>query len=324
MMILYTLSIVPLNVRNHKSSSLLALVLNNSAPNNVSSTDSSRLYPVHWIVIDIPLMIYMLYVAIVLFQELYQLGRLIHLLRRKHPGSSSLHINPNSNNCYGALLIVYGIFTLVSYPLYHTNNIAAHIPQIIGLVLGWVFLMFFTRAWKPFSIFTVIMQSAFVDIARFAVMYIVILVPFSAAMTILFQSASEDHSFSDLHRSLLEMFQLTLGLTDIDTKDATYPELAILVYISYLTMTYVLLLNMVIAVLSDTCSRVTSNRQSQWHLQKLGIILSIETRVPQNKRLNIGMQADADKTKSPNRHYKAERIKSKYLKVTSMIDPMTD
>ena len=186
-MILYTLSIVPLNVRNHKSSSLLALALNNSAPNNVSSTDSSsRLYPVHWIVIDIPLMIYMLYVAIMLFQELYQLGRLIHLLRRKHPGSSSLHFNPNSNNCYRALLILYGIFTLVSYPLYHTNNIAAHIPQIISLVLGWVFLMFFTRAWKPFSIFTVIIQSVFIDIARFAVMYIVILVPFSAAMTILF------------------------------------------------------------------------------------------------------------------------------------------
>ena len=185
--------------------------------------------------------------------------------------------------------------------------------------------MFFTRAWKPFSIFTVIMQSAFVDIARFAVMYIVILVPFSAAMTILFQSASEEHSFSDLHRSLLEMFQLTLGLTDIDTNDATYPELAILAYISYLTITYILLLNMVIAVLSDTCSRVTSSRQSQWHLQKLGIILFIETRLPQKKRLNIGRQAgDSDKTKSPNRHNKAERIKSKYLKVTSMIDPMTD
>ena len=263
MMILYTLAIVPLDVsRGRKAASLLAIVLFDSNKN--STRESSALFPQNWLVVDIFLMLYMIYAGYILVQELYQVGRLVYLVVGLRKATAwSLAFNPVGDGCYRGLLIFYGIFTLISYPLYYDNKAAAHTPQILGLILGWSFLMFFSRGWKIFSFFTVIIQSAFLDIGRFALMYMTLLIPFSAAMSILFQFSSEVPEFSSFQKSQLTMFQLTLGLSEVDVEiGATQPGTAVVVYLSYLTMTYILLLNMVIAMLSDTCSRVSSNRQS--------------------------------------------------------------
>ena len=47
---------------------------------------------------------------------------------------------------------------------------------------------------------------------------------------------------------------------------------------------------MIIALLSETCSRVSTNRESQWHLQKLGIILYIEFRLLHKHRKVCGRE----------------------------------
>ena len=280
-----------------------------------------------------------------LIQELYQLGRLIKLVVKDKSPAWSGHVNPFGDSCYRGLLIFYGIFTLASYPPYYANSIVTHVPQTIGIVLGWAFLMFFTRAWKPFSYFTVIIQSAFVDIARFALMYLMMLIPFSAAMSILFQFSSVVPEFSTMQSSLLTMFQLTLGLSEVDvTEGATYPGMALVLYIAYLAMTYILLLNMVIALLSDTCNRVASNRKKQWHLQKLAIILFIEARLHPKFRSKIGSKRKTKKLTQiasqhdsevpltmlrehhPNEHRHPGSVKRKrsYLQVTSLVDPTSD
>ena len=338
MMILYTLAIVPLDVsRGPKAASLLAIVLIDSDKN--STKESSALFPQNWLVVDIFLMLYMIYTGYILAQELYQLSRLVYLVVVCKAPAWSLAFNPVGDGCYRALLIFYGIFTLISYPLYYNNKTAAHTPQIFGLILGWSFLMFFSRGWKIFSFFTVIIQSAFLDKGRFALMYVTLLIQISAAMSILFQFSSEVPEFSNFQKSLLTMFQLTLGLSEVDVKiGATQPGMAVVVYLSYLTMTYILLLNMVIALLSDTCSRVASNRQCQWHLQKLGIILFIESRLLPRHRSQIGVpaekkvaQIESQEDSTLARGVTRNRVSPinisrprDYMKVTSIIDPKTE
>ena len=279
MMVLNTYALMPLRTESQQTSvSILSLLQSTANPANTSTTeghDTSHSYaafPANLIVTDIFLAVYLVYVAYILGQEIYQFVR--------HSPRRSSFINPVADVYYRFVLIAYGLTTLVSYPFYYTNHPGSHIPQSLGLVFGWAFLIIFTRGMKPFSFFTVIMQAAFVDIMRFSVVYILILIPFSAAFTILFQFSDTHPEFSSFWYSLFALFQLTLGLLEVDiSSGASFLALSYTLYITFLTLAYVLLLNMVIALLSDTCSPISSNRQSQWHLQKLGIILFIETRL---------------------------------------------
>ena len=294
MMTLYTIAIMPYEDQP-KLSTLQAMI------NDVSnSTVPFDLFPSKFAVVDAFLAIYLIYIGYVLVQEIYQLI--------KRPPALSQFFNPVGNFYYRALLILYGGFTLASYPAYYANSLAMHVPQTIGLILGWAFLMFFTRGVKGFSYFTVIMQTAFEDIARFVVVYLVILIPFSAAMTIIFQF-SDMTEFNTFWNSLLSMFKLTLGLLETDfSQGSHYPGLANTLYIAFLAVAYILLfVEYGDCIALCTCSQVSANRQSQWYLQKLGIILLIECRLlpatrsypGQSKKFRVRQVAGQEKSCVP-------------------------
>ena len=202
--------------------------------------------------------------------------------------------NPVGDMYYRILLFLFGLSAVSSFIISYTSqDYGGAVLQSTTLIFGWTFLMFFTRAIKIFSFFTVIIQAALVDIARFFSIYLLVLIPFSAAMTIVFRTSDSTTvaEFSSFWSSSLSMFQLTLGLLELDVAQGnSYPEWALVLYISFLAMAYILLLNMIIALLSETCSRVSTNRESQWHLQKLGIILYIEFRLLHKHRKVCGRE----------------------------------
>ena len=253
--------------------------------------------------------LHLAYAVFMFCQEIYQL-----IVR--HPAISQL-TNPVGDTYYRALLILFGISTVISFSLHYYDQSASPIPRCCELIFGWAFLMFFTRGIKTFSFFTVIMQAAFGDLLRFFIVYSVILVPYSAAMTIIFQNpGSITVEFANFWSSLFSMFQLTIGLIELDvTNGSNYPELALILFITFLAMAYILLLNMVIALLSETCSRVSSNRQSQWHLQKLGIILYIESRLLPRHRKVCGSWQDVKlfHPDSPHNQHTPRGIKQQLL-----------
>ena len=231
--------------------------------------------------------------------------------------------NPVGDLYYRILLFFFGLSAVSSFIISFTSqDYGGAVLQSTTLIFGWTFLMFFTRAVKIFSFFTVIIQAALVDITRFLSIYLLVLIPFSAAMTIVFHTSDSTTvaEFSTFWSSLLSMFQLTLGLLELDVAQGTsYPELALLLYVSFLAMAYILLLNMIIALLSETCSRVSTNRQSQWHLQKLGIILFIEFRLLDKHRKVCGTKKEF-KLELPVLKSQDKPIKNRlYMEIKSLI-----
>jgi hypothetical protein len=68
-----------------------------------------------------------------------------------------------------------------------------------------------------------------------------------------------------------------LGLGDIEfLNQARIPGLAITLYVIFVILTYVLLMNSLIAMMSQTCALVLQDRYSQWRLQQLSVILFME------------------------------------------------
>lgn len=72
-------------------------------------------------------------------------------------------------------------------------------------------------------------------------------------------------SFSD---AVLELFKLTIGLGDLNIQqNSTYPILFLFLLITYVILTFVLLLNMLIALMGETVENVSKESERIWRLQ---------------------------------------------------------
>ncbi|RUS70451.1 hypothetical protein EGW08_021789 [Elysia chlorotica] len=152
-------------------------------------------------------------------------------------------------------------------------------PMVLALLFGWWFSTFFLRPFKKFSFFTVMLIKVLVgDMLRFFSIIIIALISFTMAMHILFlNSESLPKEFESWPLACLTMFKLMLGLSDLEILEHADPVwLAVTLFVIYVLLTYVLLINSLIAMMSSTCSEIAGQKSNQWKMQRLSVILFIE------------------------------------------------
>ena len=67
---------------------------------------------------------------------------------------------------------------------------------------------------------------------------------------------------------MLELFKLTIGLGDLNIQqNSKYPILFLFLLITYVILTFVLLLNMLIALMGETVENVSKESERIWRLQ---------------------------------------------------------
>lgn len=67
---------------------------------------------------------------------------------------------------------------------------------------------------------------------------------------------------------LLDLFKLTIGMGDLDMVSRTqYPAVFLILLVTYIILTFVLLLNMLIALMGETVSQVSKESKKIWKLQ---------------------------------------------------------
>ncbi|XP_061326216.1 transient receptor potential cation channel subfamily V member 2 isoform X3 [Pezoporus flaviventris] len=75
----------------------------------------------------------------------------------------------------------------------------------------------------------------------------------------------------------LELFKITIGMGDLDFQEhARFRYFVMLLLLLFVIITYVLLLNMLIALMSETVTDISSYSKSVWKLQRAIAILEIE------------------------------------------------
>ncbi|GFN82832.1 transient receptor potential cation channel subfamily v member 3-like [Plakobranchus ocellatus] len=157
-------------------------------------------------------------------------------------------------------------------------------PLVLALLLGWWFCTFFLRPFRIFSFFSVmLMKVLFGDMLRFFSIILIELVSFTLVIHLLFQNNinSPPEEFQDLGSSFMTMFKLMLGLVDLNLLHKANPAwLATALFVIYILLTYVLLINSLIAMMSITCSEIKGERDNQWKIQRLSVILFLEKLLP--------------------------------------------
>lgn len=80
-----------------------------------------------------------------------------------------------------------------------------------------------------------------------------------------YPSCRDSETFSAF---LLDLFKLTIGMGDLEMlSSAKYPVVFILLLVTYIILTFVLLLNMLIALMGETVGQVSKESKHIWKLQ---------------------------------------------------------
>lgn len=75
-------------------------------------------------------------------------------------------------------------------------------------------------------------------------------------------------SYNDIRFTTLEMFKFTIGMGNLEFTDhVQYEEVFYVLLILYIVLTYILMLNMLIALMGHTVERISKDSENIWNLQ---------------------------------------------------------
>ncbi|XP_060581020.1 transient receptor potential cation channel subfamily V member 4-like [Ruditapes philippinarum] len=169
---------------------------------------------------------------------------------------------------------------------------------IFVVIIGWYLTLFFLQTFKAFSIFSVLIQRAIVDMLKFALVMTFLLVAFSVAMYMIMQGVETDEDdFDFFSTTLFKMLTIMLGIGELGVLfQARQPYLAIFVFVLFVLLTTILLLNALIAIMSNSCTDLMSNYGGEvaaklhCRLQKLSAILFLEGCFPNFLCKEVGVE----------------------------------
>lgn len=145
---------------------------------------------------------------------------------------------------------------------------------VFTLIFGWYFMLYFAPIRKEIVSFTYMIKAGFwEDFVPFAYVYFCLLISFTTSMYMLFRGTDGADDFETFGSSLLAMFKLGVGLNDIGMlNQSRIPELAYTLFVVYVVLSFIQLLNALIAVMSDTFSAVHVDRNSLVLYNKLKMV----------------------------------------------------
>ncbi|XP_043355447.1 transient receptor potential cation channel subfamily V member 2-like isoform X6 [Dermochelys coriacea] len=201
--------------------------------------------------------------------------------------------NVFSDGCIEVFLLLQAISLLLSAVLYIVGS-EDYVPMMVfSLLLGWVNMLYYTRGFQWTGIYCVMIQKTILrDLLRFLMVYVIFLFGFAAALVTLTgdapptsqnKSVTQDDGdkghvvYSGLLSTSLELFKFTIGMGDLVFQEhVKFKYFVMLLLLLFVILTYILLLNMLIALMSETVTSVSGYSNNVWKLQRAIAILEIE------------------------------------------------
>ncbi|KAM4627088.1 transient receptor potential cation channel subfamily V member 1-like isoform 1-T1 [Polymixia lowei] len=224
--------------------------------------------------------------------------------KRKPPSIKALHLDGFNE----ILFFLQATLLLICAVLYICGRSEYVGPLVLSLALAWVNILYYSRGSKHMGMYNVMMQRMILgDLLRFLFVFAVFLFGFSAAVVTLI----EDHpnqklangtmaprrrsgfqsfqcqrpTYNNIRFTTLEMFKFTIGMGDLEFTDhVQYKEVFYILLISYIVLTYILLLNMLIALMGNTVEKISRESEDIWRLQRALTILDLERTLPRTLR----------------------------------------
>ena len=183
------------------------------------------------------------------------------------------------NGPYRLVNIAFSYFVMEWFFMYIFKKPDQDLALAMALLLGWVYVLFFTRGCRVTCRFSIMIQKMFFrDLIYFLTVYGIILIAFSFAMNSLF--THQHNADNTISRVFYDMMNV---VTDLDKKQsidmARHILFARLLLIFYAIVAVILLMNMLIAMMNTSYETVRVTRCNLWKQQQLSIMLMLERRL---------------------------------------------
>ncbi|XP_040856580.1 transient receptor potential cation channel subfamily V member 1 isoform X3 [Ochotona curzoniae] len=218
----------------------------------------------------------------------------IQYFLQRRPSMKALFVDSYSE----MLFFVQALFMLATVVLYFSHRKEYVASMVFSLALGWINMLYYTRGFQQMGIYAVMIEKMILrDLCRFMFVYLVFLFGFSTAVVTLIEDGknssasaestshrwrgfgcrSPDSSYNSLYSTCLELFKFTIGMGDLEfTENYDFKAVFIILLLAYVILTYILLLNMLIALMGETVNKIAQESKNIWKLQRAITILDTE------------------------------------------------
>ncbi|XP_029442336.1 transient receptor potential cation channel subfamily V member 6-like [Rhinatrema bivittatum] len=201
--------------------------------------------------------------------------------------------NASIGGPFPLLMVGYSIVIFVVVLLRCLGNDNEAVALSIALIIGWCNSIYFARGFKMLGQFSIMIQKIlFVDLLQWVCLVIIIIIGFTSAFYIMFQTLDlrSYPQFKDFSMTLYTTIDLMMGLINLPVPaDVPSPPLIYMVYAFYMVFVYLLMMNILIAMMDDTYWRIAKEREQLWKMQVASTILLLERRVPRFLKTQSGI-----------------------------------
>ncbi|XP_018409299.1 PREDICTED: transient receptor potential cation channel subfamily V member 6-like [Nanorana parkeri] len=182
--------------------------------------------------------------------------------------------------------ISFSCLILVVLIMRLTNTDGEVVSMSAALVFGWCYVMYFARGFQMVGPFTIMIQKmAASDLLKFCWLMAVVVVGYSTALYIIFQPVNQTAlgAFYPYMISLESTYQLFLNILNGPANyDVDVPEMYILLYGSFCVIAFLLMFNLLIAMMGDTQATMAKKKEELWKAQITATTVAMEQRFPKN------------------------------------------
>ncbi len=221
-------------------------------------------------------------VAIVIFDIV---DNVLHQAKFKHRDERLYHIFGSKNFVVRTrfyrvcnFLLAASVLAFYTCRFLRYRPIASKMYMLANILNIWS-LLFFIQLLPALGYFVTIIQRMLKDMFHFLVLYVILFFSFSQTFyNLFFMNSVCSQEFYTVPRSMYSTFKIMLNMVDMDFQGADQTDVAIL-HITYVIVVPILLVNFLIALMSNSVSDVAENRYIIMTLQRLSAALLVEERL---------------------------------------------
>nr|KAG5701548.1 hypothetical protein BaRGS_024798 [Batillaria attramentaria] len=210
--------------------------------------------------------------------------------------------------------IVYALLVIAWVVTYSLDYKDMDYFLSVAVCLGWLYTVTFTRGFRLIHYFWRMIQNMIIkDILKFLFIYLFVLLAFSFAIHAVFQiSSAQADVYATPFDTMFLVFNLMIGMGELfddnlDTNMSAVNRNTVylkVVYLIYMVLATILLLNMLIAMMNDSYSAILRQHGVDWRLESVQLGVDIEKAFPWSTsifsriKFRKGSQQDHKKRKS--------------------------
>lgn len=212
-------------------------------------------YP-NYFAIDIILMIINLFYSI---NEIYEMA-------------NTKKIKYYCNNFWNIFDIIQNISVYSIIPMRYFKVESEYTVLSFLSLIFWIKLLNFTRGFKKLGPLVKIIYKMFFDILYFICIYIIILFGFCQAMYLLLSHENEDYSNPII--TIITLFKMNIGDFDYTIiQGSEFFIAATVLFIIFNILSVIMLLNILIAMLTDRYNEISTQAEKEWVLSRAKLTL---------------------------------------------------